>query len=103
MPSQTPILLLRVAQAWPLPGLGLLVLPDAPTPHLAAYALHTALAVTAHLPDGSRQPGLATVEEMSRPDDAAGHTRGLLLDLQGRRGLPVGTTIWLAEPAPGGE
>ena len=104
MSPETSTLLLRVAQTWPLPGLGLLALPDGPTPYLAAGSLHTALAVEVRLPDGSRHPGgLATVEEVSRPDDAAGPTCGLLLDLRSTRGLPVCTTIWLAEPAPDSE
>lgn len=100
MTPEPPLLLLRVAVAWPLPGLGLLALPEAPTPHLAAYALHTALAVAVQLPDGTRKPGHATVEEVSRPDEAAGPTRGLLLDLAGIRELPVGTAIWLVGPTP---
>ena len=99
--TETPLLLLRVAAAWPLPGLGLLVLPDGPTTHLLAYDLHTALAVAAHLPEGRHQPAHATVEEVSRPDDgASGPTRGLLLDLQGICELPIGTTIWLAPASP---
>ena len=92
-----PLLLLRVATAWPLPGLGLLALPDGPTPYLAACALHTALAVEARLPDGTRHAGQATVEEISRAPDAAGpaSTSSLLLDLGFARELPAGTTIWL--------
>ena len=54
MTTEPAHLLLRVATAWPLPGLGLLVLPAGPTPYLAAYPLHTALAVEACLPDGTR-------------------------------------------------
>ena len=94
-PSQIPLLLLRVAAAWPLPGLGLLALPDGPTPYLAVCALHTALPVEIHLPDGTRHPGQATVEEVSRSTDVAGPSRSLLLDLGFARELPVGTTIWL--------
>lgn len=101
LPAETSLLLLRVARAWALPGLGLLVLPDGPAPPLTAYDLHTALAVAIHLPDGRHQPGHATVEEVSRPDDgASGPTRGLLLDLQSVRELPIGTTIWLAPASP---
>ena len=88
-------LLLRVAAAWPLPGLGLLVLPEGPTPYLAACALHTALAIEAHRPDGTHQSGVATVEEVSRPEATV---RGLLLDLGPDWELPVGTGIWLAQP-----
>ena len=94
-----PVLLLRVAQAWPLPGLGLLVLPAGPTPCLAACGLHAALAVAAHLPDGTRHAGTASVEEVSRPDDVAAPTRGLLLDLGPARYLPPDTEIWLTDPS----
>jgi len=88
-------MLLRVAAAWPLPGLGLLALPDGPTPHLAAYPLHTALAVEAVFPDGTCQPGTATVEEVTRADGAA---RALLLDVgpATEPTLVPGTEIWLA-------
>ena len=96
-----PLLLLRVAAAWPLPGLGLLALPDGPTPYLAACRLHMALAVEVRWPDGTCHTGQATVEEVSRPTDAAGPNSGLLLDLGPTRELPVGTTIWLARPAAG--
>jgi hypothetical protein len=89
------VLLLRVAQAWPLPGLGLLVLPDGPAPALAAYDLHTALAVEAALPGGARHAAVATVEELTRPETPA-PTRGLLLDVEAAD-LPAGTEIWLAE------
>lgn len=96
MTPETPLLLLRVAAAWPLPGLGLLVLPDGPTPYLAACDLHTALAIEAHLPDGTRRSGSATVEEVSRPEATM---RSLLLDLELSRELPVGTAIWRAGSA----
>ncbi|ALW84823.1 hypothetical protein AUC43_06815 [Hymenobacter sedentarius] len=86
-------LLLRVAATWSLPGLGLLALPDAATPHLAAHPLHTALAVEAVLPAGARLAGTGTVEEITRGETTE---RGLLLDL-GPEGpaLPPGTEIWL--------
>lgn len=88
------LLLLRVATAWPLPGLGLLALPEGPTPHLGPYSLHTALAVEAVRPDGNRWLGTATVEEITR---ANASERGLLLDLTAATtaGLPPGTEIWL--------
>ncbi|MBF9239087.1 hypothetical protein I2I05_16915 [Hymenobacter sp. BT683] len=89
----TNLLLLRVAATWPLPGLGLLALPTAPTPHLAAYALHTALAVEVVWPSGARCPGAATVEEITRTYSVE---RGLLLDLGTVAAtLPPGTEIWL--------
>ncbi|WP_426060516.1 hypothetical protein [Hymenobacter sp. B1770] len=89
----TPLLLLCVATAWPLPGLGLLVLPAASTPHLVDYDLHTALAVEAVLPGGACYRGTATVEEITRAEVAE---RGLLLELaQDTPGLLPGTEIWL--------
>ncbi|MBJ6109055.1 hypothetical protein JAO73_08540 [Hymenobacter sp. BT523] len=87
-----------MAAAWPLPGLGLLVLPQGPAPTLAPYALHTALAVEARLPDGARHAAVATVEEMTRPDTPGASTRGLLLDV-GAATLPAGTEIWLTDAA----
>ncbi|MDO7850222.1 hypothetical protein Q4S41_01345 [Hymenobacter sp. CA1UV-4] len=90
------VLLLRVAAVWPLPGLGLLVLSNGPAPALAAYALHTALAVEAVLPGGARRPGMATVEEISRPE-APAPTRGLLLDFGAPTDVPADTEIWLVE------
>ncbi|UOQ98599.1 hypothetical protein MUN81_03695 [Hymenobacter sp. 5317J-9] len=93
------ILLLRVAAAWPLPGLGLLVLPNGPAPALAPYALHTALAVEARLPDGTRRTAAATVEEVARGETPV-PTRGLLLDLEAATGWPAGTEIWLAQAGP---
>ncbi len=101
MTAETPLLLLRVAAAWPLPGLGLLALPDGPTPRLLPYALHTALAVSAVRPDGTRQPATATVEEVNRPE-AHGPVRGLLLDLDSGSALPAATEIWLAANGPDG-
>lgn len=97
MRSDRPVLLLRVAAAWPLPGLGLLALPDAAAPSLAAYALHTALAVEAALPDGTRHPAAATVEEVTRPETPDAPVRGLLLDFGASLALPPGTAIWLVD------
>jgi hypothetical protein len=93
------VLLLRVAAAWPLPGLGRLALPDGPAPALAAYDLHTALAVAAVLPGGARHTATATVEEVTRPETSVPSERGLLLDLKGTTELPPGTEIWLIEAA----
>jgi hypothetical protein len=89
-----PTLLLRVATAWPLPGLGLLALPAGPTPHLQSYALHTALAVVAIGPDGERQIGTATVEEITQPHETA-PVRGLLLEFATAASLLPGTEIFL--------
>ena len=93
------VLLLRVAAAWPLPGLGLLALPDGPAPALAAYDLHAALAVEAVLPGGARHAATATVEEVTRPE-APDPTRGLLLDWEPALELPAGAEIWLAAAGP---
>ena len=97
MPVSTSTLLLRVAATWPLPGLGLLALPNGPTPHLTAYALHTTVAVEAILDDGTRHAATATVEEITR---GAAPERGLLLDFRSPLALPVGSEIWLAQSPP---
>ncbi|MGY3090649.1 hypothetical protein ACVWYF_003710 [Hymenobacter sp. UYAg731] len=99
MPVSTPALLLRVAAIWPLPGLGLLALPDGPTPHLTAYELHAAVAVEAVLPNGTRHPGTATVEEITR---GAVPERGLLLDFGTSIVVPNHSEIWLSAPTPSG-
>jgi hypothetical protein len=92
-------LLLRVAAAWPLPGLGVLVVPTGATPRLACYPLHTALTVAAAT-EGTRVPAAATVEEIVREGNVA---RGLLLDFGSANipPLPPGTSIWLLKDAPG--
>jgi hypothetical protein len=95
MTPQAPILLLCVAAVWSLPGLGLLALPNGHTSYLATCDLHSPLSVIVQRPDGSRQPGMATVEEVSRPNDNSAPMRGLLLDLGTVHDLPVGTIIWL--------
>ena len=94
MATLPPLLLLRVAATLPLPGLGLLALPDGPTPYLAACELHAVLLLEAQLPDGTRQLGAATVEEIARPETTV---RGLLLDLNTTAALPPGTIIWLRD------
>ena len=95
MPVSAPVLLLRVAATWPLPGLGLLALPDGPTPHLTAYPLHAPVAAEAILPDGTRHTATATVEEISR---GATSERGLLLDFGTPVALPIGSEIRLVRP-----
>jgi hypothetical protein len=84
-------LLMRVATAWPLPGLGLLVLPAGSTPALAGYVLHTALAVRLELP-GGQALATATVEEVSKGNELK---QGLLLHDLAMTELPVGTGVWL--------
>ena len=93
-----PLLLLRVATAWPVPGLGLLALPSGSTPHLLPYALHTAVAVATTGPDGHRYEATATVEEITQPG-ATASVRGLLLDVGTILDLLPGTEIWLREGA----
>lgn len=85
------VLLLQVANAWSLPGLGLLVLPAGPTPALAGYALHTTLAVRLDLPD-KQIVAMATVEEVSRGTELA---QALLLHDVTLTELPAGTAVWL--------
>ncbi|WP_210513827.1 hypothetical protein [Hymenobacter terricola] len=100
LPPPASLPLLRVAATWQLPGLGLLALPDGPTPPLAPFALHTALAVEARLPGGTRHAAIATVEEVTRPEAPDAPARGLLLDFGAAVELPAGTEIWLvAVPA----
>ncbi|MGI4887199.1 MAG: hypothetical protein ACRYFR_19765 [Janthinobacterium lividum] len=89
--SDSPTLLLRVATAWALPGLGLLALPAGPDGALRAHALHTALPIEARLPGGATAAGTATVEEVGREGVVV---FGLLLDLGPLATVPPGTEIW---------
>ena len=89
--SDSPTLLLRVATAWAVPGLGLLALPAGPDEALRAHALHTALPVEARLPGGGTAAGTATVEEIDR---AGVSSYGLLLDLGALAAVPPDTEIW---------
>ena len=93
------LLLLRAAATWPLPGLGVLVLPAGPTPHLADSPLHTALEVEVAPPGAARYSATATVEETTRHDAPNNPTRALLLDITEAELLPPGTEIWLTAPA----
>ncbi len=95
IPSASP--LLRVASTWSVPGLGLLALPAGPTPGLQPYPLHTALAVVALGPDGSRHAASATVEEITPDDPADAPVRGLLLDFGTAVTLLPATEIWLVD------
>jgi hypothetical protein len=94
--SDSPTLLLRVATAWAVPGLGLLALPDGADDALRAYALHTALPIEARLPGGP-VTGTATVEEVEREGVAS---YGLLLDLGALATMPPGTEIWQVPASP---
>jgi hypothetical protein len=87
-----------VETSFRLPGLGLLVLPVAPEPSwLAAYELHTALAVT--LP--SSMPAvlsiLGTVEEIAHESQVR---RALLLDFDPGTSLLAGTYLQAGEIQP---
>ena len=93
------LLLLHAAATWPLPGLGVLVLPAGPTPHLGGYPLHTALEVEVAPPGAARYAATATVEETTRNGAPDEPTRALLLNITGAERLPPGTEIWLAAPA----
>lgn len=89
-------LLLRVAAAWPVPGLGLLLLPDAEAPSaLQAYPLHTALPVVVYQPDGSQLHAAATVEEVTQANTVL---YGLLVAVEEADAIPAGTEIWLDSP-----
>ncbi|AMJ67659.1 hypothetical protein [Hymenobacter sp. PAMC 26628] len=95
--SDSPTLLLRVAAAWAVPGLGLLALPAGPDGALRAHALHTALPIEARLPGGPTAGGTATVEEIEREGVAS---YGLLLDLGALVTVPPGTEIWQMPDPP---
>ena len=85
-----PTPLFTVARALPVPGLGLLLLPAGPAPHLRPLALHTALAVTLHLPDGRTYPATATVEEVA----AETTPQPALLLADWPNPVPAGTAVW---------
>ncbi len=90
-----PVFLLKVGAAWPVPGLGLLLLPAGPTPHLRRYPLHHALRVAMVLPDGRRWSATATVEEVRRTETPE---CALLLEAGADLPeLPPGTAIWQLE------
>lgn len=95
--NDSSTLLLRVAAAWAVPGLGLLALPAGPDDALRAHALHAALPVEARLPGGATATGTATVEEIDRAG-VAGY--GLLLDLGPLAAVPPGTEIWQVPGPP---
>ena len=93
--TSSPTLLLRVAAAWPVPGLGLLLLPDAQASTvLHIYPLHTALRIVAHRPDGAPWQATATVEEVAHGD---ARQYGLLVTIDEADAAPAGTEVWLAE------
>lgn len=102
-----PRLLLIVAESYRLTGLGLLAIARQPEPLLREFALHTKLEVKLIFPDGHQQLVPASVEEMSRPADAASPDSALndtadavlLLESELVTDLPPGTEIWWAGEA----
>ncbi len=100
MPTHESLATLVVAASFRVPGLGVLAVPAAgpAAASLAAYALHTALAVS--LVDES-QPPLAltgTVEELTH--DGQPPRRALLLDFDPGGPLPVGARLRLKAELP---
>ncbi|NVO30780.1 hypothetical protein [Hymenobacter lapidiphilus] len=87
------IFLLRVAECRVLTGLGVLLLPAAPSETLASMQLHTSLAVRMVFPDKQEFSATASVEEVARTDEPA--VRALLLTQQGAAAVPAGTEVWL--------
>jgi hypothetical protein len=88
----TEKLLFRVAKSFPLPGLGILLLPDMPPQALAAPALHTALPLTLRYPGGHTETTVATIEEIARAGCPT--TRALLLTQPEAAPAPAGTEVW---------
>jgi hypothetical protein len=86
-----------VARSLRLPGLGLLLLPTTPPPDwLAAFSLHTALALRLHRPGQPPLSVIATIEELAHADEPP--ARALLLDAD-PPGL-VTSQAWLELLAP---
>ncbi|MGY2132603.1 hypothetical protein ACW9KT_10260 [Hymenobacter sp. HD11105] len=103
----TPKLLLVVAESYRLTGLGLLAIARQPEPLLRKFTLHTKLEVRLVFSDGHQQLVPASVEEMSRPAEAASSEATLidtadavlLLESEEVADLPPGTEIWWAGEA----
>jgi len=85
-------LLFRVAKSFFLTGLGVLVLPENPGLELQPFALHTTWRLTLLQPDGERHTAIASLEELTRPNEPA--TRVLLLTQEKAEPVPVGTEVW---------
>lgn len=98
MPTHEPLATLVVAASFRVPGLGVLAVPAAgpAAASLAAYALHTALAVS--LVDESQLALTGTVEELTH--DGQPPRRALLLDFDPGGPLPVGARLRLAAELP---
>ena len=98
----TSHLLLRVTGSFSLTGLGVLLLGDAAAGPLLHLDLHTVWPVRLVWPDGSAHDAVASVEEVSRPDDEAAPdpARALLLTHEGAAPVPPGTRVYRLPEAP---
>ena len=85
-------LLFRVDKIFPLPGLGVLLLPETTVPALHKLDLYTALKLQLRYPSGHSQTVLASVEEITREDASA--IRGLLLTQESLPMVALGTEVW---------
>ncbi|MDU0370483.1 hypothetical protein ACFPAF_08785 [Hymenobacter endophyticus] len=85
-------LLFEVVESFSLTGLGVLLLPANPTLELQNLALHTALKVQLRFPGGRQIAAVASVEEISRPQQA--ELGALLLTQEGAEPIPAGTEVW---------
>jgi len=95
-----PLAILELEASFRLPGLGVLAVPTAgpAAASLAAYALHTALAVTL-LAEGQLPQALTgTVEELTH--DGQPPRRALLLDFDPGGPLPSGARLRLEAVVP---
>lgn len=94
-----PLVTLVLETSFRVPGLGVLAVPAGPAAAgLAAYALHTALALTLFV---AGQPPVAltgTIEELTR--DGQPPRRALLLDFDPGGPLPGGTRLQLEAILP---
>lgn len=93
-----PLATLVVESSFRVPGLGVLAVPAAPAAGLAAYALHTALALTLRVAGQLPQFLTGTVEEIAH--DGQPPRRALLLDFDPGGPLPIGASLHLAAELP---
>ena len=89
-----PLATLVLETSFRVPGLCVLAVPTGPAAAgLAAYALHTALAVTLLVDGQPPAPLTGTIEELARADQPP--RRALLLDFDPGGPLPSGTRMQL--------
>jgi hypothetical protein len=95
-----PLAILELEASFRLPGLGVLAVPTAgpAATGLAAYALHTALAITLLVEGQPPQALTGTVEELTH--DGQPSRRTLLLDFDPGGPLPSGARLQLEEVVP---